>query len=111
MLKKLILFAGFITLGFLLIPSSTTLSSAQDALAAFRSNSCVECHSRNNSQLKLTSRYAEWHMSLHRDKGVGCEKCHGGDASAKEQTKAHSGVLAVSSANSRLHPKSLPATC
>lgn len=111
MLKKFILGTGFIILGFMLFPGRTTFSSRQDALAAFRGNSCVDCHSRANSQLKLTSRYAEWHMSLHRDKGVGCDKCHGGDPAAKDQAKAHVGVLAISAATSRLHPKNLPETC
>lgn len=111
MLKKLILVAAFIALGFMLFPGKTTFSSTQDALAAFRSNNCVDCHSKSNTQLKLTSRYAEWHMSLHRDKGVGCDKCHGGDPTVKEQAKAHVGVLAISAPNSRLHPKNLPETC
>ena len=50
-------------------------------------------------------------MSLHRDKGVGCDRCHGGNATAKEQAKAHVGVLAISAPTSRLHPKNLPETC
>lgn len=111
MLKKLILIVAFVTAGTLLLPGRTTFSSGQDALAAFRSNACVDCHSRTNTQLKLTTRYAEWHMSVHRDKGVGCEKCHGGDPSVKELAKAHVGVLSVSNTNSRLHPKALPETC
>ncbi|MBL8206628.1 MAG: hypothetical protein JNM09_20500 [Blastocatellia bacterium] len=111
MLKKLILLATIIAAGIMLFPSQSTFSSSQDALATFRGNSCVTCHSRSNAQLQVTSRYAEWHMSVHREKGVGCEKCHGGDATAQEQAKAHAGVLAVNAPNSRLHPKNLTQTC
>lgn len=113
MLKKLIVFVAFALFGFLLIPSKTTLSnsSTQDALAAFKNNNCVECHSRARAPYELTTKYAEWHMSLHRDKGIGCEKCHGGDANAKEANKGHVGMLPPKEVNSRLHPKNLATTC
>lgn len=115
MLKKLIVFVALVLFGVLLIPGktifSTASSSSQDALSAFRSNNCVECHSRAKAPLQLTSKYAEWHMSLHRDKGIGCEKCHGGDANAKEAAKGHVGMFPPTQANSRLHPKNLATTC
>lgn len=111
MLKKLIVCTVFVLFGFLLIPGQATFSTAQDALAAFKSNNCVDCHSRVRTPLQLTTKYGEWHMSLHRDKGIGCEKCHGGDASAKEAPKAHVGMLSPTDGNSRLHPKNLAQTC
>lgn len=115
MLKKLIVFVAFVLFGVLLIPGktifSTASSSSQDALAAFRSNNCVECHSRARAPYELTTKYAEWHMSLHRDKGIGCEKCHGGDPTAKEAAKAHAGIIASTNVKSWLHPKNLASTC
>ncbi|HEX4946532.1 MAG TPA: cytochrome c3 family protein [Blastocatellia bacterium] len=111
MLKKWIVLAACVVSGWLLLPSKITLSSTQDALAGFRNNNCVDCHSRARASLQLTTKYAEWHMSLHRDKGIGCEKCHGGDASAKEMVKAHVGMLPPKEVSSSLHAKNLPNTC
>jgi predicted CXXCH cytochrome family protein len=111
MLKKLVLLTVIVASGIVLISSQPRPSSAQDALAAFKGNNCVTCHSRLNSPYKLTSRYAEWHVSIHKDKGVGCDKCHGGDPGTNDTQRAHYGVLAIADAKSKLNPKNLAETC
>jgi len=50
-------------------------------------------------------------MSKHKEKGVGCEKCHGGDPKVSDEKKAHAGVIMPRDANSRLHPQNPPETC
>jgi hypothetical protein len=86
-------------------------SAPQDELAAHRDNGCVTCHSALVRPLKVSSRYFEWHQSKHRARGVGCEKCHGGDPAAKEMKAAHVGVQKPADAASRLHYQNLPETC
>lgn len=111
MLKRLVLLIFFIASGLVMISSQPQRSSAQDVLATFKDNHCVTCHARLNSPYKLTSRYAEWHISMHKEKGIGCDKCHGGDPGANDEKRAHVGVLPVADANSKLHPKNLAETC
>lgn len=114
-LKKLFVLTVFSTLGFALsmgpYPNTPESVSAQDVLTIFKDNNCVTCHARINNPLALTSRYAEWHMSSHKDKEIGCEKCHGGDPRIKDEKGAHTGVLPPSNPTSRLNPKNLPETC
>jgi len=91
--------------------ATAKLFTPQDALVELRDNNCVNCHARLSTPLRLTSRYAEWHMSTHKEKAVGCEKCHGGDPKSSDEKKAHGGVIAPGDAKSRLHPQNLPETC
>lgn len=51
----------------------TTAYVAQDKLAAFRNNSCVNCHSQLSEPLGVSAHYFEWHKSKYREKGVGGE--------------------------------------
>ena len=112
MLKKLSVVALFIFLGVAGVSGDTAkLFTPQDALVELRDNNCVNCHARLSTPLRLTSRYAEWHMSTHKEKAVGCEKCHGGDPKISDEKKAHAGVISPGDAKSRLHPQNLPETC
>ena len=111
MLKKAFLLAALILLSVAPFPKTAARSSAQDVLAEFKGNNCVKCHSQVMNPLRLTSRYGEWHMSLHREKAVGCEKCHGGDPAIADAKQAHKDVLLAKEATSRLNPKNLPETC
>ncbi|MDX2043037.1 MAG: multiheme c-type cytochrome [Acidobacteriota bacterium] len=77
----------------------------------FKDNNCVGCHAKVTSPYKLTSRYAEWQISTHHEKAVGCEKCHGGDPAIKDEKRAHQGVVPPENPQSRLHLKNLPETC
>ena len=74
-------------------------------------NNCVSCHSRMLEPLRVGKRSLEWRFSRHRDKGVSCEKCHGGDPSATDERQAHAGVSPASDQRSRLHWKNQPETC
>ena len=91
MLKKLFVVTLFTFLSVAGISGDTTvLSTPQDALVELRDNNCVNCHARLSTPLRLTSRYAEWHMSTHKEKAIGCEKCHGGDPKISDEKKCDS---------------------
>ena len=112
MLMKLSVVAFFIFLSGAGVPGDAAkLSSSQDAMIELRDNKCVDCHARLSTPLRLTSRYAEWHISTHKEKAVGCEKCHGGDPKIADEKKAHDGVISPNDSKSRLHPQNLPETC
>lgn len=89
----------------------SALSQTQQEGAAFSKNHCVTCHSRLTAPLSVSSKYYDWHTSLHRDNGVGCEKCHGGDPTTDERERAHQGVFPADHPESRVHPAHLPETC
>lgn len=100
-------FAAVVVSGY----DAVRATSSQDAQAEFKDNNCVTCHSKLSNPYKLTSRYAEWHISTHKEKAVGCEKCHGGDPGIKDGKQAHLGMLPPQDAKSKLHLKNLPETC
>ncbi len=110
MLKKLAVLTFAALSGAVLFSNHLPSSSAQDTLAAYRGNNCVACHSKTTS-LQMDNRFFQWHSSLHRDKGVGCDKCHGGDPSITDPKKAHVGMLKPEDPKSKLHPRNLPGTC
>ena len=111
MVKKIIALMILISGGFAAFSYKPVPMAAQDVLASFKDNQCVNCHSKLTSPYRLTSRYSEWHISLHKEKAIGCEKCHGGDPMASEPSKAHLGVQSASDPKSKLHPKNLAVTC
>src|SRR5581483_3009795 len=79
--------------------------------AAVRANQCAECHLQvvwTRSELTHTD---EWVTSKHARYGVGCDKCHGGDAATTDRTAAHRGVTAAGDPSSPVHWMQLPATC
>lgn len=58
-------------------------------VAAQSKDSCIDCHSRQKDNAgKVVSIYQ---TSTHGRMSIGCEGCHGGDSSASEKSKAHSG--------------------
>jgi hypothetical protein len=52
---------------------------------------------------------AEWDLSAHGRRNVGCEACHGGDPTSFEPFVAHRGVLARSNPASPVHRRNEPA--
>jgi hypothetical protein len=85
--------------------------AAQKAEPDYKNNNCVSCHSRLLEPLRVGNRYLEWQFSRHQENGASCEKCHGGDPSAKDKQVAHAGVSPASNQQSRLHWKNQPETC
>ncbi|MEW6128574.1 MAG: hypothetical protein AB1757_16160 [Acidobacteriota bacterium] len=110
MLKRSILLVFFLFFGMMSVSKIFSAAPIQD-LSAFKNNSCVNCHSRAEGSALEGSRYYEWHMSVHKIEGIGCDKCHGGNATSNDKKLAHMGVLSPKAGDSKLHPKNLPATC
>jgi hypothetical protein len=84
---------------------------AQNQEATYRENNCVTCHEKIALPVTLSNRYFEWHSSAHKQAGVSCEKCHGGDPAAADKAKAHAGVYPYGNERSRIHFRNLPTTC
>jgi len=78
---------------------------------AAESNQCVACHQVEQLPISLGHSLTEWRASEHARSGVGCEKCHGGDASARDAKAAHVGVLPSSDRASKVSSHNLAATC
>lgn len=51
---------------------------------AFAQNACVRCHENLSGRLGEIT-HLEWKKSVHYANGVGCEGCHGGDASLRPE--------------------------
>lgn len=108
MLKRIcvlcfIAFAAFLGVGW--------RGGIQQDLDILANNRCVSCHSKITSPLSLSQRYYDWHLSLHKDKGVGCNKCHGGDPTTEDEKKAHHGVFPATDPQSSVNLVNLPETC
>src|SRR5215510_8418184 len=79
-LSALFLLLALVTLW----PTSAKRNSAgQEAKPDYKNNNCVNCHSRLLEPLHVGNRYLEWQFSRHRDEGVSCKKCHGGNPPTK----------------------------
>ena len=89
--------------------SVTPLARAEQPAA--ESNQCVACHQVEQLPISLGHSLTEWRGSEHARSGITCEKCHGGDASARDATAAHVGVLPSSDRASKVSPHNLAATC
>lgn len=78
---------------------------------------CADCHIANiESPAAAWSSFAirhlnDWDHSPHQRAGVGCERCHGGDATTFEPVRAHQGMLNARNPGSPVHRANLPQTC
>jgi len=81
------------------------------ARAAGPANKCVGCHETEVLPISLGHSFQDWRASAHGRGGVGCEKCHGGDARVATADAAHHGVLPATDPASLVHPTHLPDTC
>jgi len=78
------------------------------------SNSCIECHS--DSELMVTNKklydyFLRWGDSIHKQEGVSCDDCHGGNPGASDKKRAHNGGLGGAAATSAVNFRNIPDTC
>jgi hypothetical protein len=71
---------------------------------------CADCHFARQGA-PWPAHLLDWDLSAHGRAGVGCEKCHGGDAGTFEAFAAHQGVLHSNNPASPTHRQNLPKTC
>jgi hypothetical protein len=87
------------------------------APVAAQTSRCADCHMANvESPTVSWSSFAvrhlsDWEHSPHERARVGCETCHGGDATTFERFQAHQGMLNARNPASPVHPANLPRTC
>ncbi|HZR25668.1 MAG TPA: multiheme c-type cytochrome [Vicinamibacterales bacterium] len=79
------------------------------ARAQQASGSCVACHVRGAAPMPDAHRGEPWSTSAHAT--VGCQTCHGGDATAMHPSVAHRGVRDAVSPFSTINPANLSRTC
>ncbi len=98
------------TLGLVLLPLSLLFSISAGA----NENSCISCHQQSDffaQYPKLHEYYQQYLVSPHKQAGVTCDDCHGGNASASSAENAHVGVLPMNELNSTVHYQKQPDTC
>ena len=76
-----------------------------------QANSCADCHFANPETEPAGRHLGDWDVSPHGRKGVGCEACHGGDATTFEAMLAHRDVLSSRNPVSPTNERNLPQTC
>ena len=78
------------------------------AAAAPAGSRCADCHFATPG---APGHVQEWDRSPHGRHDVGCERCHGGDATTFESSRAHRDLLGRSSPGSPIAPRNIPVTC
>jgi hypothetical protein len=80
------------------------------APAVSQQSRCADCHFAR-PEAPAPFHLADWDHSAHSRNNVGCERCHGGDATTFEPLLAHRNVLNSLNPASPVNRRNLPATC
>ncbi len=92
---------------FAIILSAASLLAAP---AHAQQSRCADCHFANPDSPRQ-DHLQMWDRSPHGRNNVGCEKCHGGDATEFMPLLAHRGILAPGNDSSPVNRRNLPTTC
>jgi hypothetical protein len=93
-----------------LIVGATIVLAASPAAAQASRSTCADCHfARPDSPAQ--DHLSSWDHSPHGASNVGCERCHGGNATTFESLQAHASILRPGHAKSPVNRRNLPATC
>ena len=71
---------------------------------------CADCHFAN-PQAPRPLHVSDWDLGVHGRSAVGCEKCHGGDATTVDSFQAHRGIRLATNPASPVARGNLPGTC
>jgi len=77
-------------------------------------NSCETCHANPDFMVtnkKLYDYFQEWNLSIHKQEGVTCDDCHGGDPRAADARTAHGKGVKATDPSSGIYYKNVPETC
>jgi hypothetical protein len=88
-----------------------TLGIGMQVPTAVPANRCAACHLRLVWTRSAITHVDQWVTSRHALYRVGCERCHGGDATTSDQAAAHRGIANSAGTSSAVHRMALPATC
>ena len=78
--------------------------------AASQQSRCADCHF-SRPEAPNPDHLADWDRSAHSRNNVGCEKCHGGDATTFEPFLAHRNVLNSMNPSSPVNRRNITVTC
>lgn len=91
------------------------LLGREASAAADAKSSCIKCHSDPDFHVtakKLYDYFQEWEISVHRQEGVGCEDCHGGNPDVSDKKGAHgTEVSSGMTAGGAVSFENIPSTC
>jgi hypothetical protein len=91
--------------------AATVVVAAASAEAQIAQTSrCADCHFAN-PDAPGRRHLLDWDLSPHGRANVGCEACHGGDASTFESLLAHRDLVPFGAPDGPLTPRNLPRTC
>jgi len=79
---------------------------AQRAMA--QGSRCADCHFANPD---APGHLYAWERSAHAQNNVGCDACHGGDATTFDSLTAHRGILNSGNPSSPVNRGNIPRTC
>jgi hypothetical protein len=94
---------------FVCVFTLLALAVSLPAVAAETSR-CADCHFANPDSTP-NGHLSAWDRSAHGRAEVGCESCHGGDASTFEKIRAHADIVPSRRPTSPLNRANLPTTC
>jgi len=84
------------------------------AVGADHVKSCEKCHSDPDflvTNKKLYDYYKGWSTSIHKQEGVSCSDCHGGNPQASDKVEAHGKGVKPTDPASGVYYKNVPETC
>ncbi len=91
-----------------IVPMESSASTEGDE------NTCVQCHGDKKffvQNKKLHSYFEQWETSIHFEKDVTCDDCHGGDPLAAKKADSHGAGVAAQDAASGVYFKNVIDTC
>jgi len=80
------------------------------ATPAISQSRCADCHF-SRPDAPAADHLSDWDRSAHSRNNVGCEKCHGGDATTFESLLAHRSILNSTNPASPVNRRNLSTTC
>jgi mono/diheme cytochrome c family protein len=80
------------------------------APAASRQSRCADCHFSRPDAPRV-DHLSDWEYSAHGRNNIGCERCHGGDATTFEPFLAHRNILNSTNPSSPVNRRNLSTTC
>lgn len=87
------------------------LIAGLSATADAQTSRCASCHFANVETAPAQDHLSDWDSSPHGRNSVGCETCHGGDATTFERALAHRDVLSHGNPASPVNRANIPQTC
>ncbi len=91
------------SLALLLVAMAAPASAQPDSL-------CAGCH-QSTPGTPDPQHVSLWARSAHGRHDIGCEKCHGGNATSADAFQAHRGIIPSAQPSSPTNRANLPATC